>query len=72
MTDTSSAEPNGTKTRRTRTRGGGRQGNARRGGPAIRQYPWQAVINNDRPTELATACQQVETIALLRLKDLMP
>jgi len=29
-------------------------------------------INNDRPTELATACQQVETIALLRLKDLMP
>ena len=36
---------------RGKTRSGGRQGNSRRGGPAIRQYPWQTVINNDRPTE---------------------
>jgi len=29
-------------------------------------------IGNDRPTEFATACRQVERIALLRLKDLLP
>lgn len=29
-------------------------------------------INNDRETEFATACQQVERIALLRLKDILP
>ena len=39
------------KSRGRRSRGGGRQGNARRGGPVIRQYPWQTIINNDRPTE---------------------
>jgi OHCU decarboxylase len=29
-------------------------------------------IANDRPAELATACAQVERIALLRLKDMLP
>ena len=29
-------------------------------------------IDNDRETELATACQQVETIALHRLRELLP
>lgn len=29
-------------------------------------------IENDRETELSTACRQVERIALLRLKDLLP
>lgn len=29
-------------------------------------------IDNDRETEFATACKQVERIALLRLKDLLP
>jgi trimethylamine--corrinoid protein Co-methyltransferase len=34
-----------------RGRGGGRTGNARRCGPAIRQTPWTDIINLDRPTE---------------------
>ena len=29
-------------------------------------------INNDRDTEFAQACKQVERIAQLRLKDLLP
>ena len=29
-------------------------------------------INHDRESEIATACAQVERIALLRLKDLLP
>ncbi len=29
-------------------------------------------INNDRDSEIATACKQVERIALLRLKDKLP
>jgi OHCU decarboxylase len=29
-------------------------------------------IGNDRPTEFATACREVERIALLRLRDLLP
>ncbi|MCB2111789.1 MAG: polysaccharide deacetylase, partial [Rhodobacteraceae bacterium] len=29
-------------------------------------------IDNDRATEFDTACRQVERIALLRLKDLLP
>ena len=29
-------------------------------------------IDNDRPAEFATACEQVERIALLRLKDMLP
>ncbi len=29
-------------------------------------------IGNDRATEFATACGQVERIALLRLKDILP
>ena len=29
-------------------------------------------INNDREAEFATACKQVERIALLRLKDMLP
>ena len=29
-------------------------------------------LGNDRDTELATACAQVERIALLRLKDMLP
>ena len=29
-------------------------------------------IGNDRATELTTACREVERIALLRLKDLLP
>ncbi len=29
-------------------------------------------INNDRETEFATACRQVERIALLRLRDMLP
>jgi OHCU decarboxylase len=29
-------------------------------------------IENDRPAEFATACEQVERIALLRLKDMLP
>jgi OHCU decarboxylase len=29
-------------------------------------------IGNDRPAELATACREVERIALLRLRDLLP
>ena len=33
---------------------------------------FQARIDNDRETEFATACAQVERIALLRLKDLLP
>lgn len=33
---------------------------------------FEARIANDRPTEFATACTQVERIALLRLKDMLP
>lgn len=36
---------------RKRTRGGGRSGNARRAGPAIKQLPWQIPVNSDKPTE---------------------
>ncbi|MEM9096783.1 MAG: trimethylamine methyltransferase family protein, partial [Pseudomonadota bacterium] len=32
-------------------RGGGRSANARGRGPAIKQLPWQKLVNNDRPTE---------------------
>ncbi|MEO0542478.1 MAG: trimethylamine methyltransferase family protein [Pseudomonadota bacterium] len=32
-------------------RGGGRSGNKRRGGAAIKQLPWEIPINTDRPTE---------------------
>lgn len=34
-----------------RSRGGGRGGNLRRGGPAIRQSQWRIPFNPDRPTE---------------------
>ena len=34
-----------------RGRGGGRSGNARRGGAAIKQMPWNPPVNIDRPTE---------------------
>ncbi len=34
-----------------RGRGGGRSGNARRGGPAIRQSAWDLPVIHDRPTE---------------------
>ncbi|OJU47920.1 MAG: OHCU decarboxylase [Mesorhizobium sp. 61-13] len=33
---------------------------------------FEARIGNDRETELKTACKQVERIALLRLKDMLP
>jgi urate oxidase len=33
---------------------------------------FEARIGNDRETEFATACAQVERIALLRLKDMLP
>lgn len=33
---------------------------------------FQTRINNDRDTEFSTACKQVERIALLRLKELLP
>ncbi len=33
---------------------------------------FEARVANDRDTEFATACRQVERIALLRLKDLLP
>lgn len=33
---------------------------------------FQTRINNDRETEFATACEQVERIALLRLNDILP
>ncbi|WP_416348168.1 2-oxo-4-hydroxy-4-carboxy-5-ureidoimidazoline decarboxylase [Escherichia coli] len=33
---------------------------------------FEARIANDRPGEFATACSQVERIALLRLKDMLP
>lgn len=33
---------------------------------------FEARIENDRPTEFATACAQVERIATLRLKDMLP
>ncbi|MGO4915176.1 allantoinase PuuE [Pseudogemmobacter sp. W21_MBD1_M6] len=33
---------------------------------------FKARVDNDRDTEFATACAQVERIALLRLKDLLP
>ncbi|MEL6584483.1 MAG: allantoinase PuuE [Pseudomonadota bacterium] len=33
---------------------------------------FQSRIENDRDTEFATACRQVERIALLRLKDMLP
>jgi OHCU decarboxylase len=33
---------------------------------------FEARIDNDRDTEFATACKQVERIALLRLKDMLP
>jgi len=33
---------------------------------------FQRRIGNDRPTEFAEACRQVERIAELRLKDLLP
>ena len=33
---------------------------------------FRARVGNDRDTEFATACQQVERIALLRLKDILP
>ncbi|MDD9911091.1 MAG: trimethylamine methyltransferase family protein [Ahrensia sp.] len=34
-----------------RGRGGGREGNRRRGGPVIDQQPWRIPVNPDRPTE---------------------
>ena len=33
---------------------------------------FQARIGNDRAAEFVTACKQVERIALLRLKDILP
>ncbi|MCK9552222.1 2-oxo-4-hydroxy-4-carboxy-5-ureidoimidazoline decarboxylase, partial [Aquamicrobium sp.] len=33
---------------------------------------FQTRIDNDRATEFATACRQVERIALHRLRDLLP
>ncbi|MGB3538192.1 MAG: 2-oxo-4-hydroxy-4-carboxy-5-ureidoimidazoline decarboxylase, partial [Mesorhizobium sp.] len=33
---------------------------------------FEARIGNDRKTELETACREVERIALLRLKDMLP
>ena len=46
---------------RSRGRGGGRSGNARRGGPAIAQQPWSLPVNSDAPTEPLDA-SQVERI----------
>jgi len=42
-------------TRRGGRRQGGRSGNARRGGAAIKQIPWQLPINSDKPTEPLSA-----------------
>ncbi|MEL6734425.1 MAG: trimethylamine methyltransferase family protein [Pseudomonadota bacterium] len=47
----SSTEPPARRSRGGRGRGGGREGNARRGGPAIRQMDWQQNIILDPPTE---------------------
>ncbi|MEL6946775.1 MAG: trimethylamine methyltransferase family protein, partial [Pseudomonadota bacterium] len=45
------ADPAPRAARGRRGRGGGRDGNARRGGPAIRQMDWQQNIILDPPTE---------------------
>jgi len=37
--------------RRSRRRGGGRNANRRRAGPAIKQLPWELPVNSDKPTE---------------------
>ncbi len=39
------------KNPKSRSRSGGRSGNKRRGGPAIKQYPWQTVTMPDNPIE---------------------
>ena len=39
-------------------------------GDILREF--ERRVTNDRDTEFATACGQVERIALLRLKDLLP
>ena len=64
---------------RRRTRGGGRQGNARRSGPTIRQSPWSIPVNPDRPTEPVdeegverihdTAMRVLEDIGIEMLND---
>jgi len=51
MSETNDTNTAPAKTRSKRSRGGGRSGNKRRGGPVINQYPWQQVINNEKPTE---------------------
>lgn len=43
--------PDTAETPAKRRRHGGRAGNVRRGGPAIRQTPWRIPVNHDRPTE---------------------
>ena len=40
--------------------------------PWIAQAAFERRLTNDRDTELATALAQVERIALLRLKELLP
>ena len=35
-------------------------------------HEFEKRIGNSRPQEFATACAQVERIALLRLKDILP
>lgn len=53
-----------------RRRSGGRDANARRGGPAISQSPWRIPINTDRPTEPVDA-EGIEKIhaAVMRILE---
>ena len=55
-----------------RKRGGGRAGNARRGGAAIDQMPWRIPLNPDRPTEplSAAAVQAVHDGAMRILEEI--
>ncbi len=78
MTDTDAAtqstspDSGGKRNTRRRTRSGGREGNARRGGPAIRQYPWQTIINNDQPTEPidAEGVEKIHATAMRVLEEI--
>ncbi|MDA8870755.1 trimethylamine methyltransferase family protein [Rhizobiaceae bacterium] len=58
--------------RKPRTRGGGRSGNARRGGPAIRQMPWKVPVNTDAPTEPVDAegVARIHDTAMRILEDI--
>ncbi len=55
-----------------RSRSGGRDGNRRRGGPAIRQSQWKLPVNIDRPTEPvgAEGVEKIHAAAMRILEEI--